>query len=95
MIWNLNPWWLFMAVSAVAVLSFIFSLGLNAIIGRDGFGPFGTMAIVTVGFFASIYAANFYGIRLSQLQEAAFAGLVGAFIILMTLLLVKAVIARL
>lgn len=95
MIWNLSPWWMFMAVAAVAILAFIFSLALNAIIGRDGFGPFGTMAIVTGGFFGSIYAANVYGVRLSQLQEAVFAGLVGAFIILMMLLLVKAAINRL
>ena len=70
MIWNLSPWWLFLAVAAVAVLAFIFSLGLNAIIGRDGFGPFGTMGIVTGGFFGSIYGVNAYGVRLSELQEA-------------------------
>ena len=81
MIWNLSPWWLFLAVAAVAVLAFIFSLGLNAIIGRDGFGPFGTMGIVTGGFFGSIYGVNAYGVRLSELQEAVFAGLVGAFIV--------------
>ena len=73
MIWNLSPWWLFLAVAAVAVLAFIFSLGLNAIIGRDGFGPFGTMGIVTGGFFGSIYGVNAYGVRLSELQEAVFA----------------------
>lgn len=95
MIWNLSPWWLFLAVAAVAVLAFIFSLGLNAIIGRDGFGPFGTMGIVTGGFFGSIYSVNAYGVRLSELQEAVFAGLVGAFIILMTLLLLKAAVSRL
>ncbi|MEX0406442.1 hypothetical protein ABGN05_12260 [Aquibium sp. LZ166] len=95
MIWNLSPWWLFLAVAAVAVLAFIFSLGLNAIIGRDGFGPFGTMGIVTGGFFGSIYGVNAYGVRLSELQEAVFAGLVGAFIILMTLLLLKAAVSRL
>ncbi|APH73929.1 hypothetical protein [Aquibium oceanicum] len=94
MIWNLSPWWLFLAVATVSILSFIFALGLNAIIGRDGFGPYGTMGIVTGGFFASIYGVNYYGVRLYQLQEAVFAGVVGAFIILMTLLLLKAAVSR-
>ncbi|QDZ01527.1 hypothetical protein FQ775_14710 [Nitratireductor mangrovi] len=94
MIWNLGFGWLFMAVATVCILSFIFSLGLNVIIGRDGFGPFGTMAIVTSGFFGSIYALNAYGISLREVQEAILAGLVGAFILLMVLLLFKAVIRR-
>lgn len=94
MIWNLSIFWLFMAVSVVCILSFMFSLGLNAVIGRDGFGPFGTMGIFTVGFFGSIYALNVYGVRLAKLQEAIFAGLAGAFVILLTLLLLKAVVRR-
>ena len=94
MIWNLSLWWMFMAVATVSILSFMFSLALNAIIGRDGFGPFGTMAIFTGGFFGSIYAVTSFGVRLSQIQEAIFVGLVGAFILLMTLLLLKAVARR-
>ncbi|MEO9613354.1 MAG: hypothetical protein ABJG86_07960 [Nitratireductor sp.] len=94
MIWNLSFGWLLMAVGTVCILSFIFALALNAIIGRDGFGPFGTMVVLTGGFFASIYAVNAYGISLRKVQEAAFAGLGGAFVILVFLLLVKGVIRR-
>lgn len=94
MIWNLSFGWLFMAVATVSILAFMFSLALNAIIGRDGFGPFGTTAIFTGSFFGSIYAINFYGVRLAKVQEAIFAGLTGAFIVLMTLLLLKAVVRR-
>jgi hypothetical protein len=94
MIWNLSVGWLFMAVSVVAILSFILSLALNAIIGKDGFGPFGTMGIVTFGFFISIYAVNLYGVRLAKVQEAAFAGLIGAFVVLLTMLLLKAASRR-
>ena len=46
------------------------------------------------GFFGSIYLLNIYGVRLSNLQEASFAGLVGAFIVLMTVLVLKSAINR-
>lgn len=94
MIWNLSLGWLFMAVATVSILSFMFSLGLNAIIGRDGFGPFGTMTIFTGGFFGSIYVINYFGVRLSHLQEAILTGIAGAFLVLMTLLLLKAIARR-
>lgn len=94
MIWNLSAWWLFMAVSVVTILSFILSIGLSAVIGRDGVGPTPMTVILTGGFFGSIYLFNFYGIRLSDLQEASFVGLGGAFLSLMTLLLVKSALNR-
>jgi len=94
MIWNLGIGWMFMAVSAVAILAFIFSLALDAIIGSDGFGPFGTMGIVVIGFFGGIYLLNLYGIRLAKVQEAAFGGLIGAFVVLIAMLLAKAVVKR-
>lgn len=94
MIWNLSAWWLFMAVSVVTILSFILSMGLSAVIGRDGVGPTPMTVIITGGFFGSIYLLNLYGVRLSNLQEASFAGLVGAFIVLMTVLVLKSAINR-
>ncbi|MDN2579793.1 hypothetical protein [Aquibium sp. ELW1220] len=93
-IWNLSVWWLFMAVSVVTILSFILSMGLSAVVGRDGVGPTPMTVIITGGFFGSIYLLNLYGVRLSNLQEASFAGLVGAFIVLMTVLVLKSAINR-
>jgi hypothetical protein len=93
-IWNLSVWWLFMAVSVVTILSFILSMGLSAVIGREGFGPTPMTVIITGGFFGSIYLLNLYGVRLSSLQEASFAGLVGGFIVLMALLVLKSALNR-
>ena len=94
MIWNLSVWWLFMAVSVVTILSFILSMGLSAIVGRDGFGPTQMTAIITGGFFGSIYLLNLYGVRLSDLQEASFAGLAGAFVALLMMLVLRFAINR-
>ncbi|MFN3546817.1 MAG: hypothetical protein ACK4U0_04945 [Mesorhizobium sp.] len=93
-IWNLSAWWLFMAVSVVTILSFILSMGLSAIIGRDGFGPTPLTVIITGGFFGSIYLLNLYGVRLANLQEASFAGLGGAFIALLMMLVLRFAINR-
>lgn len=86
--------WLVMAFGAVSVLSFMLSLGLNVIIGKDGFGPFGTMFILTGGFFGSIAAANWWGIRMVDMQMGVFTGVAGAFLFLFTLLMLKALAAR-
>ncbi|RST86141.1 hypothetical protein EJC49_11995 [Aquibium carbonis] len=93
-IWNLSVWWIFMAVSVVTILSFILSIGLSVIIGRDGVGPTPMTVILTGGFFGSIYLLNLYGVRLSDLQEASFVGLAGAFVALVTVLLLKSALNR-
>jgi hypothetical protein len=93
-IWNISVWWLFMAVSVVTILSFMVSMGLSVIIGRDGIGPTPMTVILTGGFFGSIYLLNLYGVRLPDLQEATFAGLAGAFVTLMMILLIKSLLNR-
>lgn len=80
MIWNLDFSWLMMAISIVAMLSYMFGLALDGIMGSDGFGPLGNMTIVTAGFFLGVFAANSYGVPLRDLTLATAAGLTGAFL---------------
>ncbi len=83
-----------MAVSVVTILSFMVAMGLGAIIGRDGIGPTPMTVILTGGFFGSIYLLNLYGVRLPDLQEASLAGVAGAFVTLLMVLLLKSVLNR-
>lgn len=94
MIWNLDPWWLGLAIAVVTLLCYLFALGLTALIGRDGFGELTTASILSIGFFGSIFALNSYGVRVSELTEATFTGLVGSFILLMAVLALKALVKR-
>jgi hypothetical protein len=51
----------------------------RAIMADDGFGPFGNMILITVGFFASIFVANVHGISMGSLTFATAIGLSGRF----------------
>ncbi len=94
MIWKLDPAWLMMAVASVAVLSFFFGSIMDAIMSDDGFGPFGNMILIAIGFFAAIFVANVYGVAMRNLTFAMATGLSGAFLTLSVLALIKAALAR-
>jgi hypothetical protein len=94
MLWNLDPAWLMMSVALVAVLSFFFGSIMDAIMRDDGFGPVGNMAVITIGFFTAIFAANWNGIAMPNLTLAMATGLAGAFFILAALAALKAGLAR-
>ncbi len=94
MLWKLDPTWLMMAVASVTVMAFFFGSIMDAIMADDGFGPFGNMILITVGFFASIFVANAHGISMGTLTFATATGLSGAFLTLAALALVKAGLAR-
>ncbi|MDN5926593.1 MAG: hypothetical protein L0I29_05920 [Hyphomicrobiales bacterium] len=95
MLMNLDPTWMMMAVAVVAILSFIFGMALDGLLGAEGFGPIGNTIVVTAGFFLGIFAANAYGIQFYDLKMAVAAGLCGAFVSLGILAAVKAGLARL
>lgn len=95
MLAKLDTTWLIIAVAAVAMLSYIFSIGLNALLRDGGFGTVGSAAILTFGFFGSIHAANLYGTRFPTLLEATLAGVAGAFVLYLALVLVKLALNRL
>lgn len=95
MLWNLGAGWLLMAIVVVGILSFILAMALNVFMEEDGFGATGNALIIASGFFLTVFVANNLGYRLSQLDQAAVVGLVGAFACLTALTLLKAAINRL
>lgn len=95
MLWNLDPSWLLTAFAVVAMLSYLFGLALDGVMGAEGFGPLGNMVIITAGFFLGIFSANSYGIFLENLTVATGAGLTGAFVSLGVLAVCKATLNRL
>lgn len=95
MLENLETSWLMMAVTVVAILSFIFGMALDSLMGVEGFGPIGNMLVVSSGFFLGIFLANVYGIRFYDLKTAVGAGLIGAFVCLAVLAFIKAQLGRL
>ena len=94
MLWNLDTYWLMLAIATVGVVAFIFGSALHALMDEDGFGPFGNMLIITGGFFLAILAANYRGIALNDLTMACVVGLIGSFVSLASLALLKAGLQR-
>jgi hypothetical protein len=95
MLWNLGSGWLLLAFVVVGIFSFILAMGLNAIMGEDGFGAVGNAVIITAGFFLAISVANHLGYRLTDLTRASVTGLAGAFLCLTALAALKAALNRL
>jgi hypothetical protein len=95
MLWNLDGFWLMMAIASVAVFSFFFCAALDALTREDGFGSTGNTLIVCGGFFLAIVGANYQGYNLSELHFAVLVGIAGAFVCFSLLTVMKAVITRL
>lgn len=94
MIWNLDTQWLLIAVACVGILSFMLGLALDGIMGKDGFGAVMNSFIITITFFATIYACNLYGISLRRIEVAVPYGLTGAFGGFSVIALLKAGLSR-
>lgn len=95
MLMKLDAAWLIFALAGVAMLSYLFSIGLNALLRDDGFGVIGNALIIIAGFFGGIYLSNVYGIRFQALMPAIVHGLIGAFILLLVLVMAKLALNRL
>lgn len=95
MLWNLGTGWLVLAVTVVAILSFIVATVLDALLGEESFGANGNTALMTIGFFGGIYAANMAGYRIADVQSAIATGLGGAFLLLTILIALRAAMRRL
>jgi hypothetical protein len=94
MLLTLDPMWLMLSVSTVAVLCYFFGAAIDALMREDGFGAFGNGLIMSGGFFLAILAANYRGYRLSELHFAVMLGLAGAFLLLTSLALLRALVKR-
>lgn len=94
MLMKLDTVWLIFALAGVAMLSYLFSIGLSALLRDAGFGVIGNALIVIAGFFGGIYLSNIYGIRFQELLPAIIHGLVGAFILLFILMMAKLALNR-
>jgi len=96
MIWNLDWGWFLMALSSVAIVSYILCLMLESSLGGEGYGPFGNAALITAGFFGAIFGANYYyGVNLRELGDALVYGIGGAFGLFLLMVILRAFAVRL
>lgn len=88
-----------MAVTSVLTMAYPMALLLNGLMGQDGFGTIPHMAIVSLGFFGTLYwceeYGSQYGVQLYDLQEMVIAGTIGATVVSFTLALMKVGLSKL
>jgi hypothetical protein len=94
MLAKLDTTWFVFAIAAVAMLSYLFSIALNAVLKDAGFGVVANSVIIITGFFAAVRGGNAYGMRF-DLVSGILIGLAGAFVLLFVLVLLKAALSRL
>jgi hypothetical protein len=72
---KLSAFWLIMAVTTVAVISYFIALMIDNVFGKDGFGTLGNMFVLTAGFFGGIIVAEHLGFHARGMHLATFVGL--------------------
>lgn len=95
MLWKLDLLWLVMAVGTVGGVAYMLSLMMDSSIGKEGYGPFLHATFITAGFFGAILLANYRGTNLADLKWALIYGGVGAFAVMLFMLLLRALMNRL
>lgn len=95
MLLNLSFIWMTLALVSVVILSFVFGLFLDAILGEDGFGAVGNTIVLAAGFFLTIGIGNHFGFVFRDLRLAIIYGTAGACAAIVALAAIKAVATRL
>lgn len=81
--------WNVMFAILAFMAAFFVGQGMNAVMGRQGFGVFGNTIILSVGFFIGLHASELMRVRISGLEGFFAVGIAGAFVSLMLLTLLK------
>jgi hypothetical protein len=86
--------WMMLTIGCVGIVSYILSMGLDAIMGRESLGPVANAVVLTGGFFIAIELASGWGFNLADMRYATTAGLGGAFVSLTFCAFAKGLLSR-
>lgn len=80
--------------TSVILLSYFIASAMDGVMGQDGFGQLGNQLIVVSGFYLGVWTAHYYQFPVRDFTNAVIAGLCGAFVILLFMSLLKALLNR-
>jgi hypothetical protein len=81
--------------TTIVLGSFFLATAMNGVLGVDGFGVYGNMAVIVAGFFVGLWFGRYYGYSVMTFRIGVIAGLVGSFVSLLVLCVLKALLNRL
>jgi uncharacterized membrane protein YeaQ/YmgE (transglycosylase-associated protein family) len=81
--------------TSVVLCSFFIASAMDGVLSADGFGVIGNQVIIVAGFYLGIWTARHFGYSVSNFTYSVVIGLAGAFIALLVLAIIKALLSRL
>ena len=90
----MDTYTLLMAVIAIGICAYFVGLAMNQVLESDGFGVVGNMLILTTGAFLGLIAGARVTIPLPPEIATTMTAIVGAFVCLIALAVIKNVLAR-
>jgi hypothetical protein len=72
-------------VTLVLIFGFFLGHAMDGVLGEEGFGAYGNMFWIIVGFVGGILAMRYYGMSLKDLRFTVGGGLTGSFALLASL----------
>lgn len=80
--------------SSIVIGSFFLGNAMDGVLKDDGFGIFGNMIVIAAGFFVGLWVGRYLGYPVKDFKFGIVAGLGGAFVSLLALSIIKAVLNR-
>lgn len=80
--------------TAIVISSYFIASAMDGVLGPDGFGVLGNQFVIIAGFYLGIWGANYLRLPVRDFTNAVISGLVGAFVALLILTIMKALLNR-
>lgn len=80
--------------TSILLCSFFLASAMNGVLGRDGFGVIGNMVVIATGFYLGLWLGRYYGFSIRNFEVGVLVGLVGSFLSLLSLSVMKALLNR-
>ena len=82
-------------ITVIAIGGFFLGHAMHGVLGDEGFGAYGNMMVILAGFVGGIFVMRYFGFSIKDFRIGVTGGLIGAFAVLVTLVLTKNVLHRL
>jgi hypothetical protein len=80
--------------TSILLCSFFLASAMHGVLGKDGFGVIGNMLVIATGFYIGLWLGRYYGFSIRNFEIGVLAGLVGSFMSLLTLSVMKALLNK-
>lgn len=80
--------------TTIALASFFLATAMDGVLGVDGFGVIGNQIILVIGFYLGVSLGHYYGYNIRDFKIGVIAGLIGSFVIMFLLSIIKALLNR-